>query len=51
MKTITIDEVKKLPPLDSKEIERIKNFVNTDYEDCPKQTLEELKKFRPAGNV
>ena len=47
MKTITLDEVKKLPPLNSKEIESIKNFVNTDYEDCPKQTLKELKEFRP----
>jgi uncharacterized protein (DUF4415 family) len=51
MKTMTLDEVKKLPPLSAEEIEKIKNFKNTDFSDCPKQTKEELALFRPWREV
>ena len=47
MKTMTLDEVKNLPPLTEKRINEIKNFQNTDFSDCPKQTKEDLKQFRP----
>ena len=46
MKTMTLDEVKNLPPLTEKRINEIKNFQNTDFSDCPKQTKEDLKQFR-----
>lgn len=48
MKTMTLDEVKKLPPLSEAEIERVKNFKNTDFSDCPIQSKEDLAKFRPC---
>ena len=47
MKTMTLDEVKKLPPLTEEEIASAMSFKNTDFEDCPKQTAEELAEFRP----
>ena len=47
MKTMTLDEVKNLPPLTEERLNEIKNFQNTDFSDCPKQTKEELKQFRP----
>ena len=47
MKTMTLDEVKNLPPLTEKRLNEIKNFQNTDFSDCPKQTKEDLKQFRP----
>lgn len=45
MKTITLDEVKKLPPLSAEEVEEVMKFKNTDFEDCPKQSKEDLKNF------
>ena len=51
MKTMTLDEVKKLPPLTAKEIASVMNFKNTDFSDCPKQTKSDLKKFRPWNEV
>lgn len=47
MKTMTLDEVKKLPPLSAEDVDEVINFKNTDFEDCPRQTKEELAKFRP----
>lgn len=47
MKTMTLDEVMSLSPLSAKEIAEAMNFKNTDFSDCPVQTKEELKKFRP----
>ncbi len=47
MRTMTLDDLKKLPPLTENEIEEISNFKNTDFSDCPKQSKLELKKFRP----
>jgi uncharacterized protein (DUF4415 family) len=46
MKTMTLDEVKKLPPLSAEEVEEVMKFKNTDFEDCPKQSKEDLAKFR-----
>lgn len=51
MKTMTLDEVKRLPPLSAEEIEKAMNFKNTDFSDCPKQTKEDLSKFRPWYEV
>lgn len=51
MKTITLDEVKNLQPLTAEEIAEVQEFKNTDFEDCPKQTKEELAKFRPWYEV
>ncbi len=51
MKTMTLDEVKKLPPLTKDEIDEAMNFKNTDFSDCPVMTKEELKEFRPWYEV
>ena len=45
MKTMTLDEVKKLPPLTAEEVAAVKSFKDTDFSDCPKQTKEELANF------
>ena len=47
MKTMTLDDVKKLPPLTAEEVAEVKNFKNTDFEDCPKQSKTDLVQFRP----
>ncbi|WP_256481881.1 hypothetical protein [Treponema sp. OMZ 787] len=44
MKTMTLDEVKNLPPLTEKRLNEIKNFQNTDFSDCPKPRLTHEKK-------
>lgn len=51
MKTMTLEEVKKLPPLTAKEVEKIRNFKNQDFSDCPIQNKEELAMFRPWKEV
>ena len=51
MKTMTLDEVKKLPPLTKEEIDAAMNFKNADFSDCPVMTKEELKEFRPWYEV
>lgn len=51
MHTMTLDEVRNLPPLTSEEIESVMAFNNTDFSDCPKQTKDELSKFRPWNKV
>lgn len=51
MKTMTLDDVKNLPPLTEEEIERVKNFKNEDFSDCPIQTEEQLKQFKPWYEV
>jgi hypothetical protein len=38
MKTMTLDEVKRLPPLTEEEVNAVKNFKNTDFSDCAVQT-------------
>ena len=51
MHTMTLDEVRNLPPLSEEEIENVMSFNNTDFSDCPKQTKDELAKFRPWHEV
>ena len=51
MKTMTLDEVRKLPPLTAEEITAVKSFKNKDFSDCPKQTKEELAQFQPWYEV
>ena len=47
MTTMTLDELKKLPPLTEAEQQTIRNAKPTPTEDCPAMTAEELKEFRP----
>jgi len=51
MITMTLDDIKKLPELIEEEVSCIKDFKNRDFSDCPKQTKEDLAKFRPAHEV
>ncbi|MDR1399084.1 MAG: BrnA antitoxin family protein [Treponema sp.] len=39
---MTFDEVKKLPTLSDERVAEIMAFKNTDFSDCPIQTVEEL---------
>ena len=50
MKTMTLDEVKKLPPLTKEEIDEAVNFINTDFADCPKMTKDELKEYNKVNS-
>ena len=45
--TMTIDEIRNLPPLSSKDKKRIDRALANPDEDCPAQSEEQLKKFRP----
>ena len=45
--TMTLDELKKLPPLTEAEKSTIRNAKPTPTEDCPAMTAEDLKEFRP----
>lgn len=47
MTTMTLDELKKLPPLTEAEKSTIRNAKPTPTEDCPAMTAEDLKEFRP----
>ena len=47
MKTMTLDELKNLPPLTEEEKQTIRNAKPTPSEECPAMTPEELKQFRP----
>ena len=51
MKTLTLNDVMNLPPLSEQEINDALNFVNTDFSDCPKQTPEDLAKFKPLKEL
>ncbi len=54
--TMTLDEVKKLPPLTDKRVREIMDFSDEQDEDCPIPSKEQLKEFRlwyevhPNGN-
>ena len=45
--TMTLDEVRNLPPLSEEEVAEVLNFKNTDFSDCPIQTKEKLAQYRP----
>lgn len=47
MTVMTLDELKKLPPLTEEEKQTIHNAKPTPTDDCPAMTAEELKEFRP----
>ena len=47
MTTMTLDDLKNLPPLTDAEKATIKNARATPTDDCPAMTKEELKEFRP----
>ncbi len=47
IKRITLEEIKKLPPLTKEEIERMEKAPIVYDEDCRKLTKEELAEFRP----
>ena len=53
MKTMTLDEVRKLPPLTvyTLSFKEYLTFKNKDFSDCPKQTKEELAQFQPWYEV
>ena len=48
IKTMTLEEIKNLPPLTEERLNEIKNFHNTDFSDCPKLTDSQLKALKPA---
>ena len=48
IKRITLDEVKKLPPLTEEEIRAIESAPIRYDKDCPRLTEEQLSKFQPA---
>lgn len=50
--TMTLDEVKKMPPLSDARLREIIEFNDEiDDEDCPALTEEQLKEFRPWYEV
>ncbi|UTC78836.1 BrnA antitoxin family protein [Treponema sp. OMZ 799] len=48
MKTMTLDEIKNLPPITEKRLQEIEDFKTTDFSDCPELTDLQLKKLQPA---
>ena len=49
-KRMTLEEARAYKP-SKEEINRMKEFVNTDFSDCPAQTPEELKLFKRVGSI
>ncbi len=47
IKTMTLDELQKMPPLTEQEKAIIKNAEPVYSTDCPKQSAEELRGFQP----
>ena len=45
--TMTLDELKNLPPLTEEEKQTIHNATSTPTDDCPAMSKEELTEFRP----
>ena len=44
---MTLDDIRNLPPLSVKDKNRISKALANPDEDCPAQTPEQLKQFRP----
>ena len=44
---MTLDDIRNLPPLSGKDKNRISKALANPDEDCPAQTPEQLKQFRP----
>ena len=49
--TMTLDDVKKMPPISEKRLKEIEAFKDKPDEDCPVPTKEQLSKFRPWYEV
>lgn len=45
--TMTLDDVKNLPPITEERKKEMDSFVNTDFSDNPKMSKEELSQFKP----
>ena len=45
--TMTLDEVKKMPPLSDERLKEILDFQDTENPDSPVPTKEQLREFRP----
>ncbi|MBR6347819.1 MAG: hypothetical protein IKR80_02580, partial [Spirochaetales bacterium] len=45
--TMTLDDIRNLPPLSSEDKKRISKALANPDKDCPAQTPEQLKQFRP----
>lgn len=50
IKTMSLDEVAKYE-IPVEDLERLNGFKNTDFSDCPKDTAEQLKLYRPWYEV
>ena len=48
IKTMTLEEIKNLPPLTEERLNEINNFQNTDFSDCSQLTDAQLKELKPA---
>ncbi len=46
--TMTLDDIRNLPPLSEADIRRISQAQSNPDEECPAQTEENLKSFKPA---
>lgn len=44
---MTLDDILKMPPLTETDIQRLGKATANPDEECPAQTAEELKKFKP----
>ena len=49
--TMTLDEVKKMPPLSDERLKEILDFQDTEDPDSPVPTKEQLREFRPWYEV
>ena len=45
--TMTLDDIRNLPPLSKEDKKRISKALANPDNDCPVQTSEQLKQFRP----
>lgn len=50
IKTMSLDEVVKYE-IPAEDLERLNDFKNTDFSDCPKDTAEQLKLYKPWYEV
>lgn len=51
IKTVTLEEAKKIPPMTGDELREIENHADTDFSDCPVLTKEQLRKARRGYEV
>lgn len=51
IKTVTLEEARKLPPMGEEEIRELENHIDTDFSDCPPLSVEQLKNARRGYEV